>query len=243
MKCKTCGNELEIRKANNEKLAICHSCKTKRRLKKKATSPTYSNIPDKAIRQKAERDVKENYAQMLDAGTSEADQKSSPVLKIIVTLLILALLAGAAWFFTPLIKETFFSENVNPQETIRTADSINVDTKQFSIAYDRHEVSTDVNGQSALLVYYYFTNKQKDISISALSTVELKVTQNNALCSLAIMQTETPEMLNMTVPIAYEDSLLVCQAFSLTDTLEAVAEVSRLLPSSSEILGKETLIL
>ena len=246
MKCKTCGNELDIRVTNNEKIAICHSCKTKRKLKKK-TAPSsqsaYSNIPDEAVRQKAERNVRENYAQMLNAGTNEADEETSIVPKIIIALLIFALIAGALWYFTPQIKATFFSAKASPQETVKTSDSIDVSTKQFSIAYDRHELATDIDGQPALLVYYHFTNTQRDISVSALSTVALRITQNGSPASFASMHQETPEMVNLSTPIAYKDSILVCQAFSLSASLEVVAEVSHLFASPHEILGAQSFTL
>lgn len=243
MKCKTCGNVLEIRIRDDHKIALCHQCKTKRKLKKETVSPTkssYSNIPDQAIRQKAEKNVKANYAQMLSAGTEEHNHKSS-MPKVFIFLICLALLVFAAWYFVPKIKENFFSENVTSQNDAQTADSLNIKTAQFEVIYDRHEIITDVHTDPVLYIYYHFTNKQRATSVSAISTVALHITQNGTARPTTTLKSETPEMINATQPVAYNDSILVCQVFSLSDTSDVIVELSNLLSSPYEVLGRETL--
>ena len=246
MKCKTCGNVLEIRVRDDHKIAICHQCKTKRKLKKKTASSTkssYSNIPEHDVRRKAEKNVKANYAQMLNAGSEEQTRrrKPSPLPKILILLLCLGLFAGAIWYFAPKIKETFFSESTTSQQSTKTADSLSVKTKQFEIIYDRHEVLTNISADPVLCIYYHFTNKQRDTSVSAVSTVELRVMQNGITRPTTTLNSETPEMINATQPVAYNDSILVCQVFSLSDTSDVTAEISSLLLASREILARETL--
>jgi len=251
MKCKTCGNEMEKQLRDGEKFVVCRNCKIKRRLKQK---PTYSNIPDEQVRKKAEKDVKSNYQQMLDAGGRKPSRrrrrakKRSVLPRILITFLILALLAGATWFFFPKIKAKL-STNANTEKEntasteINANDSIDIKTKTFSIKYERHEMSTDATGAPAFLIYYHFTNNQAEASISAISAVGLNAVQNNFYCPPATMAGETPEMINFTTPIAPKDTILVCQAFSLAEVSSVTIEVLDLLSTDGKVLGQETFTL
>lgn len=61
---------------------------------------TYSNIPPKDVREKREKEMRENYQNMLDEGLEDEDEGHFPtVLIVILVLLILAAAAFAGYWF------------------------------------------------------------------------------------------------------------------------------------------------
>lgn len=60
---------------------------------------TYSNIPPKHIRESREREMRENYQNMLDEGEDEEERRFPIVLVVILILLVLAAAAFAGYWF------------------------------------------------------------------------------------------------------------------------------------------------
>ena len=169
MKCRTCGNEMEIRQTETGKVAICHQCKVKRKLVKKAEQPkaestssqTYSNIPNEDIRRKSEQDVKDNYSQMLSAGTEDTPRSNRPsrtssgksrpsgkqkkrrrnrkrqIAKLIIILVIIAVLGVAAFFGFKLLKNRLGGDSSAKQTKTESQDT------PKDTATDSLKVSTD----------------------------------------------------------------------------------------------------
>lgn len=250
MKCRTCGNEMELTQTDSGKIAICHTCKIKRKLVKKeqprkkpaAVSQSYSNIPKEAIRSKSEREVKHNYQQMLDAGNSpdksKRKKKKSPVLRLMLILLILVILGAAAFFGYRYYRNHIAGSGQTPAAQT-AADGINVSTSDFSVEYWKHELSNDQSGNPCLLFYYIYTNNRKDVTANALSDVKLTAFQNNNECSEVTLASQPEEVANMTVNTEYNESITVCQVFSLSDTSDVTISVADVLASDSSTLGTQ----
>lgn len=272
MKCRTCRNEMEIRQTDTGKVAICHHCKVKRRLVKKSenrpaknpTAQTYSNIPERAVREKAERDVRTNYDNMITAGSgrtakkrgSDASKqlhssqmhkkkkKDNRLLTVIITVILLVFLVVGGYFGFRFVKSNFFNSNKKTTTGDGTVkNDINISTDSFSVEYIKHEASKDVNGKPCLLVYYNFTNKQKDITASALTTVRLAAYQNTAECSTAILPESNEEVANGLIAVKNGDSLAICQAYVMTDTSDITLKVSDLLSTDQKHLGEQVITL
>lgn len=75
--------------------------KTRKRKPIDNTQPeqTYSNIPPKHIRESREREMRENYQNMLDEGEDEEERRFPIVLVVILILLVLAAAAFAGYWF------------------------------------------------------------------------------------------------------------------------------------------------
>lgn len=242
MKCRTCGNEMEIRQTETGKVAICHTCKVKRRLKKKTTSTpqTYSNIPEKEIRKKSEKEVKKNYQEMLSAGSETDTKKKNPIGKIFLIILILSILGVGCFFGYRYYQETLANKSEKSGTATQPADNINVSTSSFVIEYVSHELSTDNEGAPCLLLYYTFTNKNSDISSNALSEVMLSVSQGNSPCPETTASTPIDETQNIALDIQPKESITICQIFRLTDTSDVTISASALLNEDGTILGSQT---
>ena len=267
MKCRACGNEMEIRQTETGKVAICHTCKVKRRLRKKENEDSapqvYSNIPEEEIRAKSEREIRQNYQQMLDAGENDnigrksrksdykprkqrRRKKKNTALKVILVLLLLAVLGVGAYFGYRYYRNNFAGTGQNNQTTgeeqnpATSNNSINVSTSDFSVEYLSHETSTDQSGNPCLLFYYIYTNNRKDISSNALSDVNLTAAQSGGECTESTLASPPEEVSNMTVDVEYNESITVCQVFSLSDTSEVTISVADLLAADGTVLGRQT---
>lgn len=246
MICRTCGNEMEVVQTDSGKIAICHTCKVKRRMIKKEKTrkkaiPSYSNIPEEEIRSKSERAVKHNYQQMLDAGNSSGKskrKKKNPVLPILMTLLLLVILGTAVFFgYRYYRSQAAGSGQTSGAQDI--ADNINVSTADFSIEYFDHEFSTDQSGNPCLLFYYIYTNNRKDVTGNALADVKLSAFQNDNECSEITLDAPPDEVANMTVNAEYNESVTVCQVFSLADTSDVTIYAADVLASDNAVLGTQ----
>ena len=244
---------MEIAQTDSGKIAICHTCKTKRKLVKKgqtrkkpaAASQTYSNIPEQDIRAKSEREVKQNYQQMLDAGNHSRKskrKKKNSVLRYLLLLILLIILGGAA-FFGYRYYQNHIAGSGQTSDDQTTAGSINVSTSDFSVEYLKHEVSTDQSGKSCLLLYYIYTNNRKDITGNALSDVSMTAAQNESECSETTLYSPPEEVANMTANMEYNESITVCQVFSLTSNSDVTISVADLLASDNSVLGKQVFTL
>jgi len=249
---------MQIRQTEMGRVAICRTCRIKRKLIKKNQIPipqSYSNIPEEEIRTRSEREVKQNYQQMLDAGeTIERKQrpgkqkrrkKKRTALKIILVLALLAVLGAGSYFGYRYYRDHIAGSGQNTQASGEDTDqpaennSINVSTADFSVEYLKHVTGIDQSGNPCLLFYYIYTNNRKDITANALSDVLLTAEQNGSPCNEAVLAPLPEEAANMTVDIAYNKSINVCQVFTLSDSSDVTISVSDLLSTDDSLLGKQ----
>jgi len=211
---------------------------------------TYSNLPEKKIRRKSEKVVRQNYQQMLDAG-DDADrsprrkQKKSGIGRIISILLVIILLAVGAFFGFKYYQEYSAnhkqSSTGNKQSQTAQNDSIDINTGDFSVEYIRHETDTDADGYPCLLVYYTYTNLRKDSSSSAIADVYLTASQNGSVCADTTPAETHEEVTNATREAEANESITVCQVFSLADTTDVTLNIYELLDSSNTVLGEKVI--
>ncbi|MGO5053597.1 hypothetical protein ACTQ6A_14015 [Lachnospiraceae bacterium LCP25S3_G4] len=100
MNCPKCKNEMELRHMEDGDFAICRNCRIKKRVVKKQTSSEqlrtkYSNIPDKEVRHKREKEMKSAYNDLMDVGKHEEPGNSYlvPIILGIVIVIVLVILA------------------------------------------------------------------------------------------------------------------------------------------------------
>ncbi len=110
MKCPTCGQELTPSK-NDPNYLLCYNCKKKYKVSDKvrrqaeeeeanqAPEQKYSNVPPERVRRKTERDAREGYDEMVNAGAEEDENLSrAPIIilgiaiAVVVVLIIVVLL-------------------------------------------------------------------------------------------------------------------------------------------------------
>lgn len=274
MKCRTCGNEMEIRQTESGKVAICHNCKIKRRLVKKSevkkkepdSGQAYSNIPEEEVRSKSEREVKQNYQQMLEAGDDapaprkrkaaksqpparKKKKKKNIIGRVILIVLLIAILGVGGYFGYRYYKDhiakpknqTEQDKNAN-NETGQPAqsDSIDVTNDDFAVKFVKTETAIDENGYTCLLVYYDYTNNRKDMNSSALADVHLTATQNDTPCSDAVLKDTLEEINNAAKELAAGETLTVCQAFTLADSSDVKLTISETLDADNASTGTKT---
>jgi len=243
---KTGSNEAVPKKARSQK------ARPKKADSQKSASPrkqTYSNIPDKNVRRKSEKEVRQNYQQMLnaddDADRPRRKQKKSGVGRIISILLVIILLAVGAFFGYKYYQEYNAnhkqSSNDNEQSPPAQTDSIDINTGEFSVDYIRHETNTDADGYPCLLVYYTYTNLRKDSSSSAVADVYLTASQNGSVCADATPAETHEEVTNAAKEVDANESVTVCQVFSLAATSDVTLNIYELLDSSNTVLGEKVI--
>ena len=109
------------------------------------------------------------------------------------------------------------NENTSSEET---ADGkIDMTTQNFQICYTGHLVVKDYAGASCLLVYYDYTNLNTSAS-SAMVDVSLSAYQNGNALEPAIPETNDEALDRYMEEVQPQETVNVCQAFSLEDTSE-----------------------
>lgn len=102
---------------------------------------------------------------------------------------------------------------------------LNYTCDNFTLVYDRYELSEDYSGNQCLLVYYNYTNNS-DSSSQPMVNVSLRALQNGNTCSAAFPVDHNTEMDNYMAEIPAGDTVSVCQSFELTDTSDVTLELS-----------------
>ena len=102
---------------------------------------------------------------------------------------------------------------------------LNYTCDNFTLVYDRYELSEDYSGNQCLLVYYNYTNNSDEAS-QPMVNVSLRAMQNGETCSAAFPVDHNTEMDNYMAEIPAGETVSVCQSFELKDTSDVTMELS-----------------
>ena len=102
---------------------------------------------------------------------------------------------------------------------------LNYTSDQFTVVYDRYELSEDYSGNTCLLVYYNYTNNSEEAS-QPMVHVSLRASQNGENCTAAFPVDHNTEMDNYMAEVPAGSTVSVCQSFELTDTSDVTLELS-----------------
>lgn len=123
------------------------------------------------------------------------------------------------------VSEAQNGKQVSMEKSISESDVIDLQTDRFSIHYTQYRISKDIAGKPCILVYYEYTNKDKNNSMPMID-ISLQAFQNQTALEVAIPET-TEEALDMyTSEIEPKKTVIVCQAFSLADQSDVTLKAS-----------------
>lgn len=96
------------------------------------------------------------------------------------------------------------------------SDTLDLTTEKFTIKYKKHTITKDFAGNPCIMVYYDYTNHASAPS-SAMVDVSLHAYQHGETCEAAIPENNDDAIDHFTAEIQPEQTVTVCQAFTLTD--------------------------
>ena len=114
------------------------------------------------------------------------------------------------------------SSSSSPEAT--ESDTLNLTTDKFTIKYKRHTITKDFAGNPCIMIYYDYTNHSSSAS-SAMVDVNLKAYQHGEVCDAAIPENNDDAIDHYTAEIQPEQTVTVCQAFTLTDESDVTVQV------------------
>lgn len=104
------------------------------------------------------------------------------------------------------------------------SDTLNLTTDKFTIKYKKHTITKDFTGTPCIMIYYDYTNHSSSAS-SAMVDVNLKAYQHGEVCDAAIPENNDDAIDHYTAEIQPEQTVTVCQAFTLTDESDVTVQV------------------
>lgn len=104
------------------------------------------------------------------------------------------------------------------------SDTLNLTTDKFTIKYKKHTITKDFAGNPCIMIYYDYTNHSSSAS-SAMVDVNLKAYQHGEVCDAAIPENNDDAIDHYTAEIQPEQTVTVCQAFTLTDESDVTVQV------------------
>lgn len=113
------------------------------------------------------------------------------------------------------------SSSSSPEAT--ESDTLNLTTDKFTIKYKKHTITKDFTGTSCIMIYYDYTNHSSSAS-SAMVDVNLKAYQHGEVCDAAIPENNDDAIDHYTAEIQPEQTVTVCQAFTLTDESDVTVQ-------------------
>ena len=114
------------------------------------------------------------------------------------------------------------SSSSSPEAT--ESDTLNLTTDKFTIKYKKHTITKDFAGNPCIMIYYDYTNHSTSAS-SAMVDVNLKAYQHGEVCDAAIPENNDDAIDHYTAEIQPEQTVTVCQAFTLTDESDVTVQV------------------
>lgn len=114
------------------------------------------------------------------------------------------------------------SSSSSPEAT--ESDTLNLTTDKFTIKYKKHTITKDFAGNPCIMIYYDYTNHSSSAS-SAMVDVNLKAYQHGEVCDAAIPENNDDAIDHYTAEIQPEQTVTVCQAFTLTDESNVTVQV------------------
>lgn len=103
------------------------------------------------------------------------------------------------------------------------SDTLNLTTDKFTIKYKKHTIAKDFTGTPCIMIYYDYTNHSSSAS-SAMVDVNLKAYQHGEVCDAAIPENNDDAIDHYTAEIQPEQTVTVCQAFTLTDESDVTVQ-------------------
>ena len=103
------------------------------------------------------------------------------------------------------------------------SDTLNLTTDKFTIKYKKHTITKDFAGTPCIMIYYDYTNHSSSAS-SAMVDVNLKAYQHGEVCDAAIPENNDDAIDHYTAEIQPEQTVTVCQAFTLTDESDVTVQ-------------------
>lgn len=103
------------------------------------------------------------------------------------------------------------------------SDTLNLTTDKFTIKYKKHTITKDFAGNPCIMIYYDYTNHSSSAS-SAMVDVSLKAYQHGEICDAAIPENNDDAIDHYTAEIQPEQTVTVCQAFTLTDESDVTVQ-------------------
>lgn len=103
------------------------------------------------------------------------------------------------------------------------SDTLNLTTDKFTIKYKKHTITKDFAGKPSIMIYYDYTNHSSSAS-SAMVDVNLKAYQHGEVCDAAIPENNDDAIDHYTAEIQPEQTVTVCQAFTLTDESDVTVQ-------------------
>ena len=119
-------------------------------------------------------------------------------------------------------KDNDSSSSSSPEAT--ESDTLNLTTDKFTIKYKKHTITKDFAGNPCIMIYYDYTNHSSSAS-SAMVDVNLKAYQHGEVCDAAIPENNDDAIDHYTAEIQPEQTVTVCQAFTLTDESDVTVQV------------------
>ena len=113
------------------------------------------------------------------------------------------------------------SSSSSPEAT--ESDTLNLTTDKFTIKYKKHTITKDFAGNPCIMIYYDYTNHSSSAS-SAMVDVNLKAYQHGEVCDAAIPENNDDAIDHYTAEIQPEQTVTVCQAFTLTDESDVTVQ-------------------
>ena len=114
------------------------------------------------------------------------------------------------------------SSSSSPEAT--ESDTLNLTTDKFTIKYKKHTITKDFAGNPCIMIYYDYTNHSSSAS-SEMVDVNLKAYQHGEVCDAAIPENNDDAIDHYTAEIQPEQTVTVCQAFTLTDESDVTVQV------------------
>lgn len=114
------------------------------------------------------------------------------------------------------VKEESEDNNSKIQET--KVEQINLENSEGSLVYERHEITTNYNGENAIRIYFTYTNKS-DTANSAQVTFYPQVFQNGIECEFTIgnFEEDNEAENNLSKQLMKDTSLEVAFLYALQD--------------------------
>lgn len=146
--------------------------------------------------------------------------------KKIVAMMLAGVMACGLWACggTEEPQEETKTEATDPQEKQEEeekpqsgkVDKVNVDNSEGTLTYTKHEITTDFDGNPAILVYFDYTNKMDESSYAQM-TFYPQVFQNGVECEMGITMEENEGINNSSKEIQKGTTLNVAFLYTLQD--------------------------
>lgn len=100
-------------------------------------------------------------------------------------------------------------------------EAINLDNSEGTLKFTNYEITTDYEGNPAIIVYYDYTNKKDETSFAQM-TFYPQVFQNGIECEMAFTMNDNESLSNSSKEIQKGTTLNIAYIYKLQDTQNSV---------------------